>query len=176
LGWLGKAKGCFDLLDAALEIHSQGLDMIIDLVGGELACGELELLQKKIRASKLEGSVRLHSLAYGTEKLDFFQNADIFVYPSHSEGMPMAVLEAMACGLPIVASRVGGIPDLIQDSVNGILVEPGKPEQLAAAICKLARDHELRNSMKNASYQLAYERYDIEQHVIQMVKLYQNLV
>jgi glycosyltransferase involved in cell wall biosynthesis len=90
--------------------------------------------------------------------------------------MPMAVLEAMACGLPIVASRVGGIPDLIQDSVNGILVEPGKPEQLAAAICKLARDHELRNSMKNASYQLAYERYDIEQHVIQMVKLYQNLV
>lgn len=176
LGWLGKAKGCFDLVDAALEAHSQGIDMIVDLVGGELVSGELELLRKKINAAKLEDYVRLHPLAYGKEKLDFLQDADIFVYPSYAEGMPMAVLEAMACGLPIVASRVGGIPDLIQDGKNGILVEPGRPEQLAGAICRIARDHELRNSMKKANYQQACEQYDIEQHVKQLVQLYQNLV
>ena len=60
--------------------------------------------------------------------------ADIFVYPSYHEGMPMAVIEAMACRLPVVATNVGGLPDLIQDHVTGILVKPGCPDQVIEAL------------------------------------------
>jgi len=175
LGWLGKTKGSFDLLDAAVAIQSQDMDMKFDLVGGPLVPEELEQLREKISAVKMEGYVRLHPLTYGTEKVNLLQNADIFVYPSYNEGMPMAVLEAMACGLPIVATRVGGLPDLIHDGINGMLVEPGKPEQLASAICKLATDDEVRISMGKASYKYACELYDIEQHVTKLIGIY-NMV
>jgi glycosyltransferase involved in cell wall biosynthesis len=176
LGYLGKSKGSFDLLDTAADIHSQGMDMIFDLVGGALVPEELERLREKITASKMEDYVRLHSLSYGNDKLNFLLDADVFVYPSYYEGMPMAVLEAMACGLPVVASRVGGLPDLIQDGVNGFLVEPGKPEQLASALCRIAKNHELRASMGKAGYQIACKQYDIEQHVTQLVGIYNKVL
>jgi glycosyltransferase involved in cell wall biosynthesis len=86
--------------------------------------------------------------------------------------MPIAVLDSMVCGLPIVASRVGGLPDLIQDGINGILVEPGKPEQLASALNKLANDHQLCVSMGKVGYQLVYEGYDIKKHISELVNIY----
>lgn len=176
LGWIGKAKGSFDLLDAASEAHSQGVEIKFDIVGDELAVGELELFHEKIRSSMMGDYVRLHPFAFGVEKLKFLLDADIFIHPSYREGMPMAVLEAMACGLPIVASRVGGVPDLIQNDVNGILVEPGKIEQLVDAICRLAKDPELRSSMGKANYLLACERYDIEKHVELLVDIYKKII
>jgi glycosyltransferase involved in cell wall biosynthesis len=176
LGYLGRSKGTFDLLDAAEAIHSRGIDMIFDLVGGALVPEELERLREIIRTSNMEDCVRLHSLAYGTEKLNYLRDADVFVYPSYYEGMPMAVLEAMACGLPIVASKVGGLLDLIQDGINGILVDPGEPEKLASALCGLTKEHELRCSMGKASYKLACEQYDIEQHVAQLISIYKSVL
>jgi glycosyltransferase involved in cell wall biosynthesis len=175
LGYIGKLKGSFDLLDAAFTIRSKGMDMTIDLVGGALVPEELDQLREKIAALRLEDFVRLHPLAYGREKLNFFQEANIFVYPSYNEGMPMAVLEAMACGLPIVASRVGGLPDLVQDGINGILVEPGKPEQLSSALCKLANDHQLCETMGKVGYRFVCEYYDINKHVNELISIY-NMV
>jgi glycosyltransferase involved in cell wall biosynthesis len=176
LGYLGKVKGSFDILNTALEVRSQGMSMIFDLVGAELSPGELGLLRERGKNEKLGNIVKIHAPAKGTDKLDYFRDADIFIYPSYYEGMPMAVLEAMACGLPIVASWVGGLPDLVHDGVNGILIEPGKPEQLASALNKLAKDPDLRASMGKASYQLACEQYDIDQHVAQLVSIYKKLL
>ena len=175
LGNLGKTKGSFDLVDAAAWVHSQGVDMRIDLIGDSLFSGDLEQLQQKISSLDMNDYVRLHAPAYGTEKLMFLLDGDIFVHPSYYEGMPISVLEAMACGLPVIASKVGGIPDLIQDGVNGILVEPGNSEQLAAALCRLGRDHKLGHLMGREGYQIVCERYDIEQHVTRLVDIY-NLV
>lgn len=174
LGYLGRAKGSFDLLDAAVELRSKGVDFIFNLVGGDLTPGELDLLREKMKELRIEEYVNLCSAAYGTDKYNYLRYADIFVYPSHHEGMPMAVIEAMACGLPVVATRVGGLPDLIQDGVNGILVEPEKPAQLAAGLGKLAGDDDLRNSMQKVSYQFANDRYDIETHVTQLVAIYEK--
>jgi glycosyltransferase involved in cell wall biosynthesis len=176
LGYLGKAKGSFDILNAALEIQSKGINMIFDLVGPELTFGELGLLNEKIEQANLRDIVRIHAPAYGTDKLDFLNQADIFIYPSYYEGMPIAVIEAMACGLPIVASRVGGLPDLIQEGVNGFLIEPGKPEQLALALNKLTNDDKLRVSMGRAGFQLANNQYDIEKHVTQLISIYEKVL
>jgi glycosyltransferase involved in cell wall biosynthesis len=170
LGYLGKAKGTFDLIDAASFLYKQGSKCVFDLVGSELTPGELDLLQEKIRMLNLQGIVRLNLPAYGKEKLPYFQNADIFVYPSYHEGIPMAVLEAMASGLPIIATRVGGLPDLVHE--NGILTDPGHPKQLADAIGKLALDPKKRLAMQKKSYQAVCERFNIDRHISDLVEIY----
>jgi glycosyltransferase involved in cell wall biosynthesis len=172
LGYLGKSKGSFELLTAALDVRSQGLDMDFDLVGGALVPDELEQLHSIVNTSKLGKYIRIHPLTLGEEKLSFLRNADIFIYPSHFEGMPMAVLEAMACALPIIATKVGGLADLIQDGINGILVEPSKPDQLIDALVKLATDPQLRATIAKSAYQTVCEKYDVEQHVRQLVNIY----
>jgi glycosyltransferase involved in cell wall biosynthesis len=172
LGYLGRAKGSFDLVEAARLALSDGENLSFDLVGDELTPGEGRLVREFVDNAQLNGNVRVHPPAQGAGKLAFFRNADAFVYPSYYEGMPMAVLEAMACGLPIVATSVGGLPDLVQDSVNGILVAPRRPEQLAAALHKLASDSPLRQAMQMKSYQFASEQYDMEKHVAQLVDIY----
>ncbi len=173
LGYLGKAKGTFDLIEAANLVRARGIEMVFELVGSELTPGELELLRKKVKQLILEGCVKLNNPAYDGEKLTYFRNAEIFVYPSYNEGVPMAVLEAMASGLPIVGSRVGGLPDLIKD--NGILFEPGQPEQLADILCNLAGEPALRFSMQKKSFQMVSEKFSVHQHISNLVEIYKKV-
>lgn len=85
---------------------------------------------------------------------DFLNTGSIFVGPSLQEGLGVAFLEAMACGLAVIGTRVGGIPDLIEDDVNGLLVKPADPAVLAAAISKLLKDNQLREKFSANSANL----------------------
>lgn len=172
LGHLGKEKGSFELVGAAAATRAAGHPCEFRLIGGELTPGEAAALRDSIRAGGLEEHVQVCPPVTGSEKLAAFRWADVFVYPSYAEGMPMAVIEAMACGLPVIASRVGGLPDLIADGVNGLLVEAGQVEQLSLAILELAREPSLRRSMGQQSYRRAVEEYDFEQRVDQLVGIY----
>jgi glycosyltransferase involved in cell wall biosynthesis len=172
LGYLGKAKGSFDLVNAAKEVAARNLPVVFDLVGDELAPGDIEKLKKQIDQSGLGNVVILHPFVIGPQKIDLFRTADIFVYPSHSEGMPMAVIEAMASGLPIIATRVGGLPDLVTDGINGILVDAGSIDQFVSAIQNLSDNPDLRFSMQMNSYQTAIDQFDIEKTVPQLVNIY----
>lgn len=87
--------------------------------------------------------------------------------------MPMAVIEAMASGLPVVATNVGGLPDLIQDRVTGLLVEPSCPDQMLVALRTLQSNHRLRAEIKRNGFQLAVTKFDIEKRVNQLVEIYQ---
>ena len=172
LGYIWKAKGSFDLVEAARQVSLENKQVVFELVGSELRPPELQQLAALIQESGLEGVVSLHPPVYSEDKLACFRRAGLFVYPSYSEGMPMAVIEAMASGLPVVASSAGGLPDLVQDGVTGLLVEPGKPEQLAAALGKLIHDPALRQSMGENGACLAAQRFDIEQHAARLVEIY----
>jgi glycosyltransferase involved in cell wall biosynthesis len=172
LGYIGKSKGSFDLIEAAGETMSQKVPAIFDLVGEDVSPGEVEQIKKQIEQTGLGNVVTLHPTASDAKKIDFFREADIFIYPSYSEGMPIAVIEAMACGLPVIATRVGGLPDLVTDGINGILVDAGHPDQLMSALKSLSLKPDLRVSMQLNSYQRAFDEYEIEKHVTRLVDIY----
>ncbi len=172
IGNLGKAKGSLDALEAVAAVRSEGIDLVLDLVGDELSPGEREELSQRASRADLNSSVFVHPPAFGADKAARLRNADLFLFPSHSEGMPLAVMEAMACGLPVIATRVGGLPDLVQEGVNGLLVTPGVPGELAAAVKRLALDDRLRSAIQVANHQLALQRFDMEGCVTRLVGVY----
>lgn len=175
LGHLGKDKGSFDIIETAILIRSRDVKILFHLVGSDLSPGEIKCLKEIVRKNDLGEMVKFYAPVFGDEKYSQLEKADLFIYPSYHEGMPMAILEAMASGLPIIASRVGGIPDLVKDELNGILIEPGQPDQLANAICKLALNSDLRKSMQKMSYLIVSEKFNIALHITQLTKIYNDL-
>jgi glycosyltransferase involved in cell wall biosynthesis len=89
----------------------------------------------------------------------YLQAADLFVFPSETEAFPLALLEAMACGLPVIATRVGGIRDALVHEENGLLIDPGREDQLQAAVERLLADPALRARLAAAGLRTVRERY-----------------
>lgn len=176
LGHIGKEKGSFDLLSAAKTVLKLKYDVVFEFVGQEQAVGEINQLTAQIVDAGLEQNIRIKPAVAGAEKIKLFRSADIFVYPSYHEGMPMAVIEALACGLPIIATRVGGIPDLVFPGVNGLLVSAGQPDHLANAIQQLVVNSQMRHSMQAGSFRLALENFDIEKLVLRLLNIYRTVL
>ena len=127
-------------------------------------------LEEEIEALGLGERVRLAGERRDVPEL--LAGADVFVLSSNSEGMPVSVLEAMAAGLPVVASRVGGVPEQVTDGETGLLVEPGDPDELAAALARLNHDPELRRRLGAAARARAERAFDLEPFRRAHVELY----
>ena len=163
IGKMGFLKGEADLLRALQIVKTEyGLSFRLDLLG-QLS-HEIGAL---CREAGLEAELdQLGPVALG-ERIGYFHRADIFVLPTYAEGMPIAVIEALAAGLPCVTTPVGGIPELIRDGVEGFLVEPGDIRALAARLAQLLRDAELRQAMGTQSLRSA-RRYDLQQVLLRL--------
>jgi glycosyltransferase involved in cell wall biosynthesis len=101
---------------------------------------------------------------------------DVFVLPSLWEGLPIALLEAMAAGLPVVATAVGGTPEVVVEGETGFLVPPRDPEALAEAILRLLREPDLRRRMGEAGRKRVAEHFSVEQMVQKTEALYEHLL
>jgi glycosyltransferase involved in cell wall biosynthesis len=131
---------------------------------------EREPLERLTRDLDLESAIRFRGRV--PEAASHYREAQFAVLASHEEGMPNAVLEAMATGLPVVATAVGGVPEIVDHGRTGILVSPRCPQELAAGIAQLAKDPPLRTRMGNAGRDLVAKRYSWEQCVTMHEALY----
>lgn len=137
-GAYGAAKGLDDLLAALSELGStKNHRLRLIIVGGELRAGERVRLEALARALGLEDAVEFNSPVPAVGLRTYYETSDIVCLPSRREGFPMALLEGMAFGLPAVATKVGGIPELVEDGVSGFLIEPGDIGGLKAALGRL---------------------------------------
>ena len=104
-----------------------------------------------------------------------FAAADIFVLPSYSEAMPMTILQALASGVSIVATSVGAIPEILQDGINGFLIQPKNVQQLVDKILELLGNDGLRNQIENTNFELAKNKYDLHTLIEKLSRLYAEI-
>ncbi|HEU4851424.1 MAG TPA: glycosyltransferase family 4 protein [Telluria sp.] len=170
LGRLNKGKGSYDLLEAVASLNpTTPIELYL---GGD---GELDKVQA--RARELGIADRVHVLGWVRDeaKARELAHASIFVLPSYNEGLPMSVLEAMAAGLPVVSTPVGGIPEAVHDGVEGFLVTPGDVPALADRLRRLATDAELARSMGAAARRKVESDYCAQAVVPRIEKIYTDL-
>jgi glycosyltransferase involved in cell wall biosynthesis len=134
LGHLYRSKGVYDLLEAFAEIHKTMPDTRLVLAGQGRERDELRSL---VDAVGLDGAVELPGWVDAGEKAALLARAACLVLPSHAEGLPLTVLEAMTAGTPVVATAVGGMPEMIESGLEGVLVPSEDPEALAEGIRRL---------------------------------------
>ena len=119
---------------------------------------------------------RVHLLGLRKDIAAILASADVFVLPSLSEGLPLALLEAMFAGCPIVASDVGDVADALADGESGVLVQAGDPRALAAAIDGLLRNQERARELGQRARRRAAAEYDVSQMVRRYVDVYEELL
>jgi glycosyltransferase involved in cell wall biosynthesis len=106
----------------------------------------------------------------------WFDSFDAFALPSANEGTPVSAIEALAAGCPVVATRVGGVPDVVQDGETGFLVDPGDTEALARRLAELAADPELRKRLGDEGRERVTSRYRVGRLIDDVDRLYRSLL
>jgi glycosyltransferase involved in cell wall biosynthesis len=129
-------------------------------------------LESMIGELQLENSIKLLGLVSDIPKI--LDQSHIYVQPSRQEGLSNSVLEAMSAGLPIVATRVSGNEDIVQDGINGILVEPEDPDVLANAILCLLKNKDLRDNMGKSSRDIVQKDYELDIVLQHLTTAYQG--
>jgi len=158
IAWAGRMvadKGLDDLLPAISSLRAHGIGATLELLGDGPARPDTEAAAARLGVAELV-DWRGH-VADRAEYMDRLREADVFVLPSRAEGIPKVVIEAMAAGLPVVATSVGGLPELVRGGAPAMLVAPGDPGGLAAALEGLARDEEQRTRLREAGLTYAAE-------------------
>lgn len=170
LGRLTSVKGQVDLVEAFAGVRSRGHDAFLALIGE----GE-ERPSLETRARELGVADRVFLPGWRRDIATALKAVDVFALPSHNEGMGKALVEAMYAGLPCVATRVGGVPELISHGENGLLVRPGQPQELAAALVELVADPERRRRLGAAARERA-RAYSARAMVDKIEDLYEELM
>ena len=147
LGRLSKGKGFLDLLDVTAVLSEEGWDVELWAAGD----GDLDGASKDAHERGIGSRVRILGWIGPTEKAKALSRAWIFCLPSYAEGLPMALLEAMGAGLPVVTTPVGGIPEAVTHGQEGYLVSPGNLGALKDALVRILADDDLRNHMAIAA-------------------------
>jgi glycosyltransferase involved in cell wall biosynthesis len=170
VGRLHAQKGHATLIEAVAACRDRDVHVDLAVAGEGPLRGELVALARRLG---IEDRVQLLGRCEDVRKL--LRATDVFAFPSLYEAVGIALLEAMACGVAIVASRVGGIPEIVADGVSGLLVPPGEVVPLAEALIRLAHDPGHRIVLGQAARDRALA-FDIQGQVQALEELYEGLV
>lgn len=165
---LGPMKGLEYLIDAVGRLKTEGFEFQLWIAGSG---SDAEALERRVEALGLGEEVRF--LGAVCDMPAFYRQLDLFVLPSLSEGLPLVVLEAMAMRLPVVATRIGGTPEAVEDGVEGLLVPSADAEALSAAIARLGRDAPLRQRMGEAGHARVRSEFTIERVTAEVARVYE---
>lgn len=146
LGLVGDRKGVFDLIPAFASLANRHPAARLTIAGN----GEVERAARAVSALGIGGQITLPGWTDGAARARLLEESSIYVLPSYNEGLPMSVLEAMAAGLATVTSRAGGLPELIRDGVDGLLIDAGDQQGISAALDRLLTDSALRERLMRA--------------------------
>jgi len=164
-------KGWFDFIAVIELLYKQGLHFQAHIIGD----GELKkALQDEVLRRNLSGTILfMENVSNVNECL---AEMDIFLFTSHREGLSVAVIEALASGLPVVASKVGGIREQVRHGENGFIYNRGDIRQMADAVAQLIQNEELRRTMGEASRNIAVANFSEQEMISSYVTLYKELV
>lgn len=173
VGRLSKEKAHADLVAALASLLRQRPDLRVQLVilgeGPERAN-----LEEAVRAAGLQAVVKMPG--HVNDVTEYYEMADLMAISSVSEGSPNVLLEAMAAGVPVVATAVGGIPEIATDGEQALLVPPRDPEAMARAIARLLSDRATAHRLAEAARRLAATKYSPEQRALWLAGLYRNVL
>jgi glycosyltransferase involved in cell wall biosynthesis len=172
LGWVDHEKGVCELIHAC-NVLAKRYDFQLDIAGDGNAFGKVREL---ISNYNLHEHINLHGWADEDYVLQLLNDADIFVLPSYAEGLPNAMVEAMAAGLAVIVTAVGNIPNFIRNYENGILITPRDSEGLAEAMIRLSGDSGLITKLGKAGHATAIEVFSIKPAVDRLIELVSSSV
>ena len=170
VGRLVPVKDHVSLVEAVAMLGRDGLAPVLVIAGDG---PEREAIHERACALGLEPQVRL--LGHRTDIQTVFAALDVFVLSSRSEGLNNTILEAMAAGLPVVATRVGGADEMVVDGVTGVLVPAGAPDQMADALKRLLSDSSMRLAMGRAGRVRAETEFDLDRTLLKYERMYTEL-
>jgi glycosyltransferase involved in cell wall biosynthesis len=176
VGNVGWRKGTFDILKA-VPIVARSVDNVrFVFAGNEEFPGQWREIMEEVETASLNEWVRFPGELPRDVVISLLHVAHVFLLPSHSEGMPIAVIEAMKAGLPIVVTPVGGIPEMVQHEVSALMIPPDAPEAIANAILRLYRDPALRKRLGEGARKAFSDKFAVETGIEQLAQIYSELL
>lgn len=173
VGRLTPSKGQTILLEAVKKIKKQAKNFKLILVGG----GEdFEIIKEKIEKENLNEYIELKGPVSHETVKEILKGADVFVLPSFAEGVPVALMEAMATGIPVISTKIAGIPELIEDYKDGFLVEASNEIQLAELLINLINKKIDLNEIKKNARKKIEEKYNIKKNISGMIDLFNKYI
>lgn len=170
LGRLGQRKGTYDLVEA-VDIARKTVPNIKCYLAGD---GDVEKVKELVKEKNLENNIDVVGWANFEKKLELLKSVSTVVLPSYNEGLPMSILEGMACGKAIISTTVGAIPEVISEE-NGFLVPAGDPEALSVAMIKCCTNESLMKNFSEKNRKKAKEKYSMEYMHKKLASLYHKL-
>jgi len=172
LGRIEARKGIFDLLEAVPATIKVNPDLVY-MIGGD---GDRSHVEAIVEELGVQDHVQFLGYIRGEDKEDLFSRATLFCLPSHHEGLPVAILEAMAHGLPIISTYVGGIPEQVIDGENGFLIDPGDVDELSNKISRLLNDKDLQIQMGQRSLSIIEQTFQVDAIEERLYSFYDELL
>ncbi|MDY3059065.1 MAG: glycosyltransferase family 4 protein [Fusobacterium sp.] len=168
LGRLGKRKGAYDLIKAIEILKEEFLQVKLYMAGD----GKIEEIKKIVKDRKLEENIEVVGWADFNKKIELLREVSTIVLPSYNEGLPMTILEGMATGKFIISTNVGGIPEVVINNENGIIIEPGDIQGLANAMKKVLTDIEFIKKCSENNIRKIKESFSMEKMHNEIKKIY----